>query len=222
MQPACGREHIQAHPFQDELLEKPLTMHTKSTNTAGAVSSAMVPAAAWRKFSLSLTLGGALLAAATLAHAQYVWIDAQGHKVYSDRSPPASVPVKNIIRAPGRGSEPKGPAAQAAPDAAGPGSKGKPGEPPAKPPGPMTTAEREADFRKRRTEAGEKEKKDAEDAQRQATKAAGCADLRSTQKSLAAGTRMASTDENGKHSFLSDEERQQRAERVAEALNDCD
>jgi hypothetical protein len=195
-------------------------MHTKLTNSAAAAPTDTAPAPAWRKLSRSLMLGGALLTAATLAHAQYVWIDAQGHKVYSDRSPPASVPLKNVIRAPGLGSEPRGAAAQAMPDATD--GKGKPGDGAGKPAGPMTTSEREADYRKRRAEAAEKEKKDAEEAKRRADMAAACADLRGSQKTLAAGVRMTATDENGKRTFLSDEERKQRADRVANALKDCD
>lgn len=203
-------------------------MHTKLTNTATVAGTAVAPvpapasAAAWRKLPRSLLVGAALLTAATLAHAQYVWIDGQGHKVYSDRSPPASVPLKNVIRAPGLGAEPKGAAAQDTPEAAAPTAKGKPGDGTGKPSGPMTTAEREADYRKRRTEAAEKEKKEAEEAKRRADMAAACADLRGSQKTLAAGVRMATTDANGQRTILSDEERKQRAQRVADALKDCD
>ena len=35
------------------------------------------------------------------AHAQYVWVDEKGLKQYSDRAPPASVPLKRILKAPG-------------------------------------------------------------------------------------------------------------------------
>ncbi|MGD9586561.1 MAG: DUF4124 domain-containing protein [Brachymonas sp.] len=42
--------------------------------------------------------------AATGAFAQWAWIDHAGHKVYSDRPPPSSVPAKNILRRPGAGS----------------------------------------------------------------------------------------------------------------------
>ena len=42
-----------------------------------------------------------------LSFAQWQWIDKDGRKVFSDQSPPADIPVKNIIKQPGV----KGPAA---------------------------------------------------------------------------------------------------------------
>jgi Domain of unknown function (DUF4124) len=36
------------------------------------------------------------------ASAQYMWLDAAGHKVFSDQPPPASVPAKRILQQPGK------------------------------------------------------------------------------------------------------------------------
>src|SRR5688500_11818225 len=45
-----------------------------------------------------------------IAVAQWQWIDKDGRKVFSDRSPPSDIPAKNILRHPG----PKGAAPAAA------------------------------------------------------------------------------------------------------------
>lgn len=46
----------------------------------------------------------ALMAFASMAQAQYMWIDDKGLKQFSDRPPPPSVPLKHILKAP-RGME---------------------------------------------------------------------------------------------------------------------
>jgi len=51
------------------------------------VSRALILAVAGGAFSLT-------------ALAQWQWIDKDGRKVYSDRSPPSDIPEKNILKAP--------------------------------------------------------------------------------------------------------------------------
>ena len=81
------------------------------------------------------------VAASSSALAQFVWIDANGTRQYSDRPPPASVPKNKILKEPGmelRNSRPSDPEpAVPAKDAA------------AAPKGPQTIAEKNADFIKR-------------------------------------------------------------------------
>jgi hypothetical protein len=50
-----------------------------------------------------LLLAGLLLASLS-AVAQYQWIDKDGRRVFSDRAPPADIPVKNILSQPRGGA----------------------------------------------------------------------------------------------------------------------
>ena len=84
-----------------------------------------------------VTAAGLLMAIATVAQAQYVWVDAKGVKQFSDRGPPPEVPLKNILKSPA----PAAPIDDA--DSAGqPNASGKPAAP--------SLADREADHRTRK------------------------------------------------------------------------
>jgi hypothetical protein len=149
------------------------------------------------------------------AFAQYVWLDEKGVKQYSDMPPPASVPQKRILKAPGLSSH----AATSTP--AESAATAPPGEDAAKDKTPLTTAEKNADFNKRRTEQAEKEKKSAEEAQRVAENAKRCEQARSYQRALQSGTRIARTDNNGERSFLDDEQRASEAREAQRILDAC-
>ena len=148
------------------------------------------------------------------AFAQYVWLDEKGVKQYSDMPPPASVPQKRILKAPGQSSR-----AVASPSAES--AAAVPGEDAAKDKTPLTTAEKNADFNKRRAEQAEKEKKAAEEAQRDAENAKRCEQARSYQRALQSGTRIARTDKNGERTFLDDEQRAAEAREAQRILDAC-
>lgn len=165
-----------------------------------------------------LALGGALLLAlATLgapAHAQYVWIDEKGLKQFSDRPPSASIPAKNILKAPGKMQLQQAEDNADAPkdDADAPAKKAK---------APPTLAERNADFDKRRTAAAEQDKKTAEEAKRKSDLAANCQAARTAKQTLDSGMRMRTMDANGQPTFMSDAERAQRSQKIASDLTNC-
>lgn len=50
------------------------------------------------------------------ASAQWQWIDKDGHKVFSDRAPPADIQDKNILKRPGGRKPTVAPATEAAPE----------------------------------------------------------------------------------------------------------
>lgn len=145
------------------------------------------------------------------ALAQYVWIDDKGVKQYSDMPPPPSVPSGRILRQPPGGASsytpPSTPTATA--ETAAPGRT------------EMTTEEKNAEFRKRRAEQAEKEKKAAEEARFKADKAKHCARAREYQRALESGTRISRTDKNGERAFMSDEQRAQETRDTKRALEDC-
>lgn len=173
--------------------------------------------------SAALVLIG-LLAFGTAAHAQFVWLDDKGVKQYSDMPPPASVPSNRILRGPGKGAAAKpAPAAAeaeasansaASADAAASGDDKKSK-------GPMTAAEKNADFKKRKAEQEEKEKKIAQEAKQAADKAKNCERAREYQRTLDSGIRIATTDKNGDRSFMDDERRAREARETDRVVSEC-
>ncbi|MES2348634.1 MAG: DUF4124 domain-containing protein [Pseudomonadota bacterium] len=155
-----------------------------------------------------------LLAASSLALAQYIWIDDKGVKQLSDRPPPASVPEKRILKAPG-----KAPFNPNAPAEAEPAANTAEAEPAAK--RPPTLAERNADFNKRKTEAAAAEKKAADEARQKADTAANCDAARKNQQALADGIRISNYDKNGERGVMSDQERAEMATKNQKVLAGC-
>lgn len=186
------------------------------------------------------------LAAAPLAHAQYKWRDANGRMVYSDMPPPASVAPSAVLQAPARpapaadpgGSGATARAATAAPPAglsapaamAPPTGGGMAAAAPAMggpPPGmatpssaasgtAMTAADRELEFRKRRMERAEAERKAAEDAAKKKEMAAACDDTRNQVRTLESGMRVSHVNEAGERVVMDDATR---ASKLAAAQN---
>lgn len=157
-------------------------------------------------------LGALLLFAATAAHAQYVWIGANGTRQYSDRPPPPGTPAAKILKSPGRPAmEPPAAAADSAPEAQAIAA-------PAKPP---TLAEREAAFRERSKARQEQEGKQQEEATRQRRLAEHCEAARESQAQLDSGIRIARIGPDGEKTYLSDREKAARNERIKRALQEC-
>ncbi|MES2935110.1 MAG: DUF4124 domain-containing protein [Pseudomonadota bacterium] len=169
-------------------------------------------------FARRLTIASGLIALSALsfttaAYAQYVWLDEQGSKQYSDIPPPPSVPQSRILKSP-RGVV-MAPAAateatSASAAAAAPSAKA-----------PMTTAEKNVDFNKRRAEQIEKEKKAADDAKLAADKAKNCDKAREYKAALDSGERIDKFDKNGDRVPLTDEQRAQETKDSKRVLGDC-
>lgn len=158
-----------------------------------------------------------LLAASSLAAAQYMWIDEKGVKQLSDRPPPPNVPEKRILKAPGKPLfNPNAPAGQETP----PADAAVASEAPAAKRAP-TIAERNADFNKRKTEAAAAEKKAVDEAQRNADVAANCDAARKNQLALDQGIRMSSYDKSGERSVMGDQEREEMRKKTQKVLAGC-
>lgn len=148
-----------------------------------------------------LIAGSALLMVANLGHAQFVWIDAKGVKQFSDRPPPPGTPQKNILKARHMATASD---VVTAPAAAAPVASPKVI--------PPSLADREADYRKRKTEQADAEKKAGIEAENVKTKAAACNAARQAKVQLDTGAPIRDTNEE--RSWLDDK---QRAERKAAA-----
>jgi hypothetical protein len=134
-----------------------------------------------------LSMIGAVVVAATLSgHAtaeQYKWTDRDGKVQYGD-TPPAGVQATLI----------KGPAASAptARDAN---------------PRPLSPAEQEAEFRKRRLEAEKAFAKDDKAAQDAEASRENCKNAQDYQRQLEGGQRISRTDAKGERVFMEDDQR---------------
>ena len=155
----------------------------------------------------------AALSFATAALAQYVWVDDKGTKQFSDTPPPASVPKARILRQPSAMQSTSAADKNTA-------SADAPAES-VKSAAPMTSAEKNTDFLKRRNEQAEKDKKAADEAKRKADNAQNCERARSYAQGLESGQRMARTDKNGERAFLSDEERAGELQNAKRIISDC-
>lgn len=144
-----------------------------------------------------------------LTFAQYVWTDEKGVRQFSDTPPPATVPQHRILKQPAAAAQ-REPAAAAATAGA-----------PASAKTPLSTAERNADFNKRRMEQAELEKKTAQEAERKAVQAKNCERIRDFSRQLQSGERIARVDSNGERAFLSDDQRAKELREAQRMLGDC-
>jgi len=189
----------------------------------------------------------ALLLAAGLAQAQFVWVDPKGVRHYSDQPPPPDTPPARILKAPGLPAisvQPAAPApaARTAPPSAPlvPTNPAHPANPagaatastPANPaaatagakPGakaPQTLAEKDADFRKRLKDGQEAELKAQEQARIAAQKTEHCGEVRRAKQMLDSGIRIADVGADGQKRYLNDAERAQRSARANAMAAEC-
>jgi hypothetical protein len=148
-----------------------------------------------------------LLAAACIlpavASAQWQWVDNQGRRVFSDRSPPPEVPAKNILRQPGGTPPPQAAAADATPPAAAASS------PVAAASGALKPVGKDAQLEERRkqAEAVEAQKKKAQEEALAASRQENCKVAMRGKKTYDSGVRVAQVNEKGEREVLDDKQR---------------
>jgi hypothetical protein len=159
----------------------------------------------------------ATMFAAANASAQYIWLNEKNVKQYSDMPPPPSIPTNKILKHPGGI-----PATSASPaPQSEQASSGDSDTAPEKSKQPLTTAEKNAEFQKRKMEQAEKDKKVAEQQQQSAEKAKNCERAQTYQRSLESGERLARADKNGERYYLSDQQRSQETQENKRFLDTC-
>lgn len=158
-------------------------------------------------------VGALLLACGTAAHAQWEWKDANNKRHLSDQPPPPSVPASRILKAP-RGQMPdlRREMAEPAPAAASGAEAGE-----RKKTAP-STADRNAEFNKRRSEAAEQAQKADQQARNKAAGAAACDNARANLRVLESGIRIATTDRNGEQAFLDEAQKAEQVRRNRDTL----
>ena len=166
-----------------------------------------------------LLVAGALLALSTLtltqaqSQAPYLWLDEKGLKVYSDRPPPPSTPLKNVLRTP-RGVD----GAIAQDDAA---AAPAPDTDAVKPKAAPSMAERNAAHLKRVKDQAERAQKEADAQQVRLAQEENCERARAARQTIDSGVRIATQEKNGERGFMSDAQRAAERQKVDKVLTAC-
>jgi len=175
--------------------------------------------------SLRPFLVAAACALPLLAAAQWQWIDKDGRKVFSDRSPPADIPAKNILKQPGptRGSSVAVPAAAAAEGAPGTAVAASAPAPQAAASAPkLSGKDKDLEDKKKQAEAAEAAKKKEADEKFAQAKAENCTRARQSKASFDSGVRIARTNEKGEKEILDDTQRAAEVRRLDSVIaRDC-
>ena len=151
--------------------------------------------------TVALALAGASFALSALA--QWQWIDKDGSKIYSDRSPPAEIQDKDILKRPG-GRTVKAPApvsdAGSAPGVAAPSAM-KASAP------KFLGKDAQLEAKKKQAEDEEAAKKKAEGDKVTAAKTENCSQAKRYLTTLDSGIRIADTNAKGEREVMNDGKR---------------
>jgi hypothetical protein len=149
-----------------------------------------------------------------LSLAQWQWIDKDGRKVFSDQSPPADVPEKNILRRPGSRSVPVEAAAPAA--AASSASSNAASAP------KLSGKDKELQNRKKQAEEAEAAKKKALEEEIAKRRADSCARAKRAKATYDSGVRVSTMNDKGEREFMDDAARAAETKRLAGIIaSDC-
>lgn len=167
----------------------------------------------------ALALCALLIAAATPAHAQWKWRDANGSIQFSDRPPPISVPERDILKRPAQAAVASTPAtsvAQPGRDTTSAGAQAI--VPPTPRAGPAPAVDPELDKRRKAEEAEKAAKAKADDERRKAIQADNCTRARSAVATFESGQRVARVNEKGEREFMDDRQRNEELKRAKEVV----
>jgi hypothetical protein len=148
------------------------------------------------------------------ASAQWLWLDKDGHKVFSDQSPPADIPANRVLRTPA-GRTPAADVPVTAPVAtAAPSGVAVLTRPSGKDP--------VLEKKRKEAEAAEAAKQKAEDEKVALGRADNCTRARTSKSALESGARIARPTASGEKEFLSDDQRAAEVKRLEAVIaSDC-
>lgn len=165
-----------------------------------------------KQIARQIVIAVAIFSCTSTVMAQYVWLNDKGVKQYSDIPPPPSVPSGRILKAPGGIPRTETPIDNAETGTADINTNKK---------AAPTTADKNADFLKRKAEQAEKDKLAADKARQAADKQKNCETANAYKRALASGQRISRVDASGERVYLSDEERAKEENDNKRALADC-
>jgi hypothetical protein len=159
--------------------------------------------------TIALALAAGSFAASSLA--QWQWMDKDGRKVYSDRSPPSDIQEKNILRRPGG---PKVPVAAVAPtDAAAETPVTAASAPKGNAP-KLAVKDTQLEAKKKQAEDEEAAKKKAEDEKVAKARSDNCDNAKRYLTTLQSGVRIADTNAKGEREIMDDGKRAEERKRT--------
>jgi preprotein translocase subunit SecD len=145
------------------------------------------------------------------AFAQWQWIDKDGRKVFSDRSPPAEISEKDILKRPGG----RAPVAVAAVSESAPAAPALAASAAAKPSAPkLMGKDAQLEAKKKQAEEEEAAKKKAEGEKVAAAKADNCDQAKRYLTTLDSGVRIANTNAKGEREVMDDSKRAEEKKRA--------
>ena len=151
------------------------------------------------------------------ASAQWLYLDKEGRKVYSDKAPPPEIPAKNIIRQPGM----RAPAA-ADPEAAASAPAAVAKAAPVASAPKLTGKDKELEDKKKAAEAAEAEKKKAQAEEVAKAQAENCTRAKSAKATYDSGQRVARVNAKGEREILDDNQRAAETKRLQDVIaRDC-
>lgn len=152
------------------------------------------------------------------ATAQWLWVDKDGRKVFSDRSPPATVPDKDILKRPGQAHD----AASAKASEASASEAAPVAKPAAASASKQSNLEKEVAERKKKAEQLEADKRKTEEARLAEARADNCARAKSAKASLDSGMRVGRINSKGEREVMDDAARVAEVRRVQSIIDsDC-
>lgn len=150
-----------------------------------------------------------------VADAQWIWLDKDGRKVFSDRAPAASIPEKSILKRPGQ-SNTLPTANTEAPALAA--SAAQPKASAIAPSG----IDKELSEKKKKADEAEAAKQKAEEAKMAAARADNCARAKAAKAGLDSGVRLAQINAKGERVVMDDATRAAESQRIQGIIDkDC-
>jgi type IV secretory pathway VirB10-like protein len=143
--------------------------------------------------------------------AQYVWLDENGHKQYSDQAPPPSVPKNRILKFNSKSAD--DPSLLSTPNTTT--------TPDVKAKQPENLADKELAYKKRQQELMEKAKKEEAESKATAVRNENCKRMKEYKQSLESGMRVSEMNANGTTSYMTEEKRAQEIKEATQNMSEC-
>ena len=169
-----------------------------------------------------------LTGVSAVAHAQWQWIDLEGHKVFSDRAPPSDIPEKNILKRPlgrvaaptetdAKGDTPAAPAGGHPPASCRRGSAGGQAAD-----GKAAGIDKDLEAKKKLAAETETAKRKAEEERYTKAKIESCARAKQAKATFDVGLRISRTNAAGEREFMDDAARAGELKRIQGIIaSDC-
>lgn len=155
------------------------------------------------------------------ASAQWQWTDKDGHRVFSDRAPPADILEKNILKRPGSRNTPVA-TTDAATNTAATAAGAAASAPQGAASGPrLSGVDKELAEKKKKAEEAEVAKRKVEEERVLKAKVENCARAKQAKASFDSGVRIARTNEKGEREVMDDAARASEMKRI-QAIIDSD